>query len=177
MIAYEWVSITAANRYMGAHYGNMAPGANIWRSMIQLNSWTSYYAFLWDDQWLRINMDDIVGSVVADFRDAVAAGFYDVAKDEPTWVPISCVQHIDSIVFYNFCLRIHLHWDVGGTVVWNFVAEGFKSEWKRAVIYRRELGVFTRKMIAGDMFPENIAEVSISGTPSYIGFKSRDRSL
>jgi len=177
MIAYEWVSVTDANRYIGIYYGNSASECNIWYNRIYSWSLGSQYSFWVDNEYVKMNVKEIVESVVADFRDAVAAGFYAAAKDDPTLVPISCLQHIDSIVFYNICLRSHLRTTSENTPVWTFKAEDFKAEWKRAVIYRRELGVFTHRMIAGDMFPENVAEISISGTPSYIKFQSKDRSL
>ena len=127
MIAYEWVSVTDANRYIGAYYSNYASECNIWYNLFFAKTLGSYYPFCVDNEFVKMNIKEIVESVVADFRDAVAAGFYDVAKDDPTLVPISCLQHIDSIVFYNICLRSHLRSTSTNTPVWVFAAEDFKA--------------------------------------------------
>jgi hypothetical protein len=168
MVEYEWISI-AADRYVG-------PPSYRLSQKVSSQNWMDKDLFILAST-ANTNAIEIVESVVADFREAVAAQFYDAAKNDPTLVPISCVQYIDAIFYYNICLRLKIWFNGGMANPYAMVAPTIYTEWKRAVLYRRELGVFTKRVIAGNMFPEIIMDNLPSGTPSYFPKPTLRRSL
>jgi hypothetical protein len=169
MIEYEWVSVTNS-RYFG-------PQSYLWSNTANRLGWYDERGFTIGSTTASLNCAEIVESVVADFREAVAAQFYDAAKDDPTLVPLSCLQYIDNIVYYNLCLRLKCYCTQGQQNPFISAASTLYTEWKRAVLYRRELGTFTKRIIAGNMFPEVIMDNLPSGTPLYFPKPKLNRSL
>lgn len=175
MIAYEWTSVSAF-RYIGSLYGTYEPEYNILWHLI-MNHWGSEWNIHYNPATVMTNTTEIVQSVVADFREAVAAAFYDVAKSDATLVPVSCVPSIDAIVLYNYAMRFSCRAINVYSSEYQFIAPTLYSEWKRAVLYRRELGMYTKRMIAGNMFPEEVIGTEVPGTPFYTEYDSTDRIL
>jgi len=169
MIEYEWVSVTNS-RYFG-------PQSYLWQNTANRLYWYDERGFTFGGTMASFNCAEIVESVVADFREAVAAQFYDAAKDDPTLVPLSCLQYIDNIVYYNMCLRLKCFISQGQQNPFITASSTLYTEWKRSVLYRRELGTFTKRIIAGNMFPEVILDNLPSGTPSYFPKPTLSRSL
>jgi len=174
MIVYQWQSVTAANRYID--WGS----ADAERRILINNlgaPWGDAFYFYTNIALTNVNVEDIVLSAVADFREAVCAKFYNVAKNDSTLVPISCIQHIDAIVLYNYVLRFNT-WDyTQGYDPFEFMAPKLRDAWKRAVIYRRELATFTKRTIAGNRFPEIVMDNLPSGTPALYSQRTLTRSL
>ena len=124
---------------------------------------------------LIANLDDIVVSVVQDFREAVGASFFDEAKDDPTLVPASCIIHIDAIVAYTLTLR-HRFVDYSG-MPYIYLYEAYKPAWKRARIYRREQAAYLKRWLVGDLFPDQEVPATSDGVPFYTLSDPIERSL
>jgi|GEM_PF-6079280 len=126
---------------------------------------------------LAAAINDIVPCVVQDFREAVGASLYDEAKDDTTLVPIGCLIHVDAIVMSEFCRRCDIAKCLDYTAA-RYIADSFKDAKKRATIYRRELGVYLKKQLVGETFPEELPEGTVDATPFYTKTNSRTaRSL
>jgi hypothetical protein len=124
---------------------------------------------------LTTNLDDVVLSVVQDFREAVGASFFDEAKDAPTLVPASCLVHIDAIVIYTILLQ-HLFVDFSNAV-YVYMYETYKPAWKRATIYRREQAAYLKRWLVGDLFPDQEVPATSDGVPFYTLSDPNKRSL
>ena len=175
---YNWTSVTSARYYTAAAYANPLPETwPLFNRMLRYGSTQgpSDQVFQYATH-LATNLDDVVLSVVQDFREAVGASFFDEAKDDPTLVPASCIVHIDAIVIYTIMLQ-HLFVDFINTELFVYMYETYKPAWKRATIYRREQAAYLKRWLVGDLFPDQEVPATSDGVPFYTLSDPNKRSL
>ena len=163
---YNWTSVTI-ERYV---VPTLDPNVSYWPILNRMKLPYSGVGFVdgvfGSETHMFLNAGQVVDSAVQDFREAVGATFFDEAKDDPTLVPSSCVVHIDAIVLYVLTLR-HMYCDSRDADLTLYLAEGYKSAWKRATIYRREQAAYLKKWLVGDLFPEEVPAAVSDGIPFY----------
>jgi hypothetical protein len=175
---YNWTSVTSARYFDATAYGN--PLIDAWPLLNRILRYGSNQGptdCVFENMvHLPNNLDDVVLSVVQDFREAVGASFFDEAKDDPTLVPASCIVHIDAIVIYTIMLQ-HLFVDFSNTSLFVYLYETCKPAWKRATIYRREQAAYLKRWLVGDLFPDQEVPSASDGVPFYTLSDPIERSL
>ena len=177
-MSYDWTVVTSARYYDVAAFSD--PLLETWPLLNRIlrsgSNQGSIDRVFNTETHLMTNLNDVVLSVVQDFREAVGASFFDEAKDDPTLVPASCVVHIDAIVIYTILLQ-HLFADFSDTTLFVYMWPSYKSAWKRATIYRREQAAYLKRWLVGDLFPEHEVPVTSDGVPFYTLSDPSKRSL
>ena len=106
---------------------------------------------------------EIVNAAVLDFREAYGAAFEEVAKDNKTLIPTSCLPYIDATIFYNISLHFGLFNLKPDGVTKEYLTDYFYQAWKDASVYRRAISSARR------MYREEIGALQAAeGTPVYI---------
>jgi len=110
----------------------------------------------------EVKIREVIGSAVYDFREAYGAAFDDVAKNNPSLVPISCLPYIDATVWYNLSAAYALYTLKPDGVTRTYLTEYFEPAWKEAAVYRRAIAL-TRRQYRDEIN----AIVDAEGTPVY----------
>ena len=114
---------------------------------------------------------EIVNAAVLDFREAYGAAFEEVAKDNKTLIPTSCLPYIDATIFYNVSLHFGLFYLKPDGVTKEYLTDYFYQAWKDASVYRRAIATARR------MYREEIGAIqAAAGTPVYIARTERSES-
>lgn len=175
---YNWTAVTPGRYYDAAAFND--PVTERWPVFNRIMRYGSNQGptdrVFENATHLMTNLNDVVYSVVQDFREAVGASFFDEAKDDPSLVPASCVIHIDAIVIYTIILK-HLFIDLSDPNLFVYLWPSYKSAWKRATIFRREQAAYLKRWLVGDLFPDQEVPATGEGAPFYTLSAPAGRSL
>jgi hypothetical protein len=118
-------------------------------------------------------ISEVINAAVLDFREAYGAAFDDVAKNDLSLVPISCLPYIDATVWYNLSAAYGLYTLKPDGVTRVYLTDYFEPAWKDAAVYRRAIAIARRQ------YREEINTViNAEGKPCYIPRSERSvRSL
>jgi hypothetical protein len=125
----------------------------------------------WDNLWSAsgywecrdMKVAEIINAAVLDFREAFGAVFDETGKNNPTFVPTSCLAYIDAMVQYNICIRFDLYNLKEDGVTRVYVKDYFEGAWKQASVYRRHIATMRR------YYREELnAPSAVQGTPVLI---------
>jgi hypothetical protein len=149
----------------------IAQGMNIkiQKALSNSGGWSNFGA----SQTMVDRISEIIAFAVFDFREAYGAAFDDVAKNDGTLVPISCLTYVDATVFYNLSAAYGLYSLKADGVTKEYLTDYFEPAWKDAAVYRRAIAIARRQ------YREEINTViNAEGKPCYIPRSERSvRSL
>jgi hypothetical protein len=129
------------------------------QALSDTGGWAQYGAG--SEQVAKIS--EVINAAVLDFREAYGAAFDDVAKNDLSLVPISCLPYIDATVWYNLSAAYGLYTLKPDGVTRVYLTDYFEPAWKDAAVYRRAIAIARRQ------YREEInAIVNAEGKPCYI---------
>ena len=170
-MSYTWVPVLAS-RYIGPIDALQMTFYPNWYPMYG----PLVYAFT-ASQHRNVVINYLVSSVVDDFREAVGAFLYDEAKDDSTLVPIGCLIHIDAIIYYEFYRTSSFgYFDINNVLI-EYMENRYRDARRRATIYRRELGVYLKKSLGGEVVVTQELSPTAPAVPFYTNARTSERSL
>jgi hypothetical protein len=131
----------------------------IQKALSDTGGWSNFGA----SQTMVDRISEIIAFAVFDFREAYGAAFDDVAKNDGTLVPISCLTYVDATVFYNLSAAYGLYSLKADGVTKEYLTDYFEPAWKDAAVYRRAIALTRRQ------YREELGVITTAaGTPRYI---------
>jgi hypothetical protein len=127
----------------------IAQGMNIkiQKAFSDTGGWSNFGA----SQSMVDRISEIIAFAVFDFREAYGAAFDDVAKNDGTLVPTSCLTYVDATVFYNL------------SAAYEYLTDYFEPAWRDAAVYRRAIAL-TRRQYRDEIN----TVINAEGKPCYI---------
>jgi hypothetical protein len=151
---YLWL-----NGQIGRYVIPQSMNIKLQQALSDTGGWAQYGAGA--EQVAKIS--EVINAAVLDFREAYGAAFDDVAKNDLSLVPISCLPYIDATVWYNLSAAYGLYTLKPDGVTRVYLTDYFEPAWKDAAVYRRAIAIARRQ------YREEInAIVNAEGKPCYI---------